>query len=62
MLFIVMPVHRNQLESGRGHFWNKTGECYTVLLFLQYLSTLFAGKMAHHRNILEIQKPEEVLS
>jgi hypothetical protein len=36
------------------------------LLFLQYVFTLTAGKMAtsiaHQRNILEIQKPVEVFS
>jgi|LakMenE18May11ns_1017448.scaffolds.fasta_scaffold7964471_1 hypothetical protein len=55
----VLAVHRNLLESGRGHFFNNTGDCYTLALdnspiIIIYQFTLTAGKMAtvkaHQRN------------
>jgi hypothetical protein len=65
---ICFACSQKSIGVWKRSFWNNIGGCYAEILnkVLQYVFILTAGKMAtaiaHHRNILEIPKPEEVLS
>ncbi len=59
MLCLFTEINWSLDEVILEQYWNNTIQYWnnTMFLFLQYLFNLSAVKMAHHKNILEIQKP-----